>query len=483
MTAADKKLAEDMAEFNDNLQQLIATTVENEATEREMAIAYATGMITGNLGGYVILHSSTNADYPDEILIMDTMNVETAKKIWRWNKSGLGYSNTGYEGPYTLAMTQEGVFVADFIQSGSINASLITTGFMSASIIKGGTLILGGADNGNGTFLLRDNSNNSIAYMSNAGLSLYKGTISGPSITIGGANNQNGSITVLNSNGAVSGTWNNNSLTVNQNGQLRITATAKNLSGADVERITTFNNGIRMTYGGTQMFSLAPVNMDGKLIGHAISETGDIFGIGIYNTSTGVTDMAYVCNCVSFDNSRYFKAYQKNLFLKDTLFCEDVYYDTTARMRGQGSSLRNTPFIRGWAYSTKPHGQFEFFCSDAFFDTGDENAYANLHAASYNYMSSRRFKKNIQKMEEEEAFKILDIESVSFDYINGKTGNYGVIAEDVYEKIPYAVTLDNEDNPFAVDYTRFVPYLIKMVQMQQKQINELIETLKKKGVL
>lgn len=89
----------------------------------QSAISNATSLITGNLGGYVILHSSTGGKQPDEILIMDTPDITTATKVWRWNKAGLGYSKTGYNGPYGLAMTEDGQIVADFITTGTLNAA------------------------------------------------------------------------------------------------------------------------------------------------------------------------------------------------------------------------------------------------------------------------------------------------------------------------------------------------------------------------
>ncbi len=52
---------------------------------------------------------------PTELLIMDTADITTATKVWRWNVNGLGYSDTGYNGTYGLAMTMDGHFVADAI--------------------------------------------------------------------------------------------------------------------------------------------------------------------------------------------------------------------------------------------------------------------------------------------------------------------------------------------------------------------------------
>ncbi|MCI8907675.1 MAG: hypothetical protein HFF12_04340 [Angelakisella sp.] len=116
----------------------------------QQAVDSATGQITGNKGGYVVLHSSTGSKEPDEILIMDTPDIKTAVKVWRWNKAGLGYSSHGYNGPYGLAMTQDGSIVADFITAGTLNAALakvinldasnINTGSLNASLIKTGVL-------------------------------------------------------------------------------------------------------------------------------------------------------------------------------------------------------------------------------------------------------------------------------------------------------------------------------------------------------
>lgn len=118
----------------------IADAQKQTKTFLQQAIDSATALITGNKGGYVILHSSTGSKDPDEILIMDTPDISTAKKVWRWNKAGLGYSSKGYNGPYALAMTQDGKIVADFITTGTLNAALATITNINASNINTGTL-------------------------------------------------------------------------------------------------------------------------------------------------------------------------------------------------------------------------------------------------------------------------------------------------------------------------------------------------------
>lgn len=77
-----------------------------------------TELITKAMGGYVYKTQS-------ELYIMDTDNPATAQKVWRWNINGLGYSSTGINGPYGLAMTMDGQIVADFITSGKLNTNVI----------------------------------------------------------------------------------------------------------------------------------------------------------------------------------------------------------------------------------------------------------------------------------------------------------------------------------------------------------------------
>lgn len=97
------------------------------------AITRATELITGNLGGYVILHDSNGDGKPDEILIMNTEDPTTATEVWRWNKNGLAYG-TSYTGPFnTLALTSDGQIVATAITSGVLNADIIKAGTISDS--------------------------------------------------------------------------------------------------------------------------------------------------------------------------------------------------------------------------------------------------------------------------------------------------------------------------------------------------------------
>lgn len=94
------------------------------------AIQHATEMISGGLGGYVVLKPNANGQ-PEEILIMDTPDIDSAVNVIRMNKNGIGFSNNGYSGTFTTAWTIDGGFVADFITTGTLNANLIKAGVLS----------------------------------------------------------------------------------------------------------------------------------------------------------------------------------------------------------------------------------------------------------------------------------------------------------------------------------------------------------------
>lgn len=116
----------------------------------------ATNLIEAATTGYVVIR-------PNEILIMDTDDVETAQSVWRMNSGGIGYSSTGYHGTYGTAITMNGQIVADFI----------TAGTMYADRIRGGTLRMGGTDNVNGVIEVADASGNIVCRLDQNGADIF----------------------------------------------------------------------------------------------------------------------------------------------------------------------------------------------------------------------------------------------------------------------------------------------------------------------
>lgn len=122
---AKSTLAGTIASTNQTVAEKTSSSFLQAAVDR------ATGWITGSNGGYVVMRKDANGE-PYEILIMDTPNFETSTKVWRWNQNGLGYSDSGYNGPYALAMTQDGAIVADFITTGTLTANIIKAGILQS---------------------------------------------------------------------------------------------------------------------------------------------------------------------------------------------------------------------------------------------------------------------------------------------------------------------------------------------------------------
>ena len=98
----------------------------------QTAIGKATGLITGQSGGYVVIHTAEENGQPYELLILDAPSIDEAVNVWRWNVGGLGFSHNGYNGPYETAITADGQIVADFITSGSLVANIIKAGVIQS---------------------------------------------------------------------------------------------------------------------------------------------------------------------------------------------------------------------------------------------------------------------------------------------------------------------------------------------------------------
>lgn len=114
------------------LQQQIAKVPQSVQSLIDGAVSKATGLITGAKGGHVVI--KTDADKkPQEILIMDTEDINTAVHVWRWNINGFGYSSNGINGPYETAITMDGHILGKFIYALQIVAGDITAGRLKSA--------------------------------------------------------------------------------------------------------------------------------------------------------------------------------------------------------------------------------------------------------------------------------------------------------------------------------------------------------------
>lgn len=94
--------------------------------------------------------------------------------------------------------------------------------------------------------------------------------------------------------------------------------------------------------------------------------------------------------------------------------------------------------------------------------------------------SSERYKENIKPLSVNTA-NVLDLQSVSFRYIELKQEDVGLIAEEVDKVIPDLVVYDKNNNPESVKYDRVSIYLLEVIKEQQGKIESQendIENLK-----
>ena len=129
--AAKANLLNDVASTEAAVED-VSTKIDRFPILMNAAIKNATGLITGQSGGYVVINTSGDTGQPYEILIMDSPSVAEAVNVWRWNSGGLGFSRNGYIGPYDTAITADGQIVADFITSGSLVANIIKAGVIQS---------------------------------------------------------------------------------------------------------------------------------------------------------------------------------------------------------------------------------------------------------------------------------------------------------------------------------------------------------------
>ena len=86
----------------------------------EQAQINASNLLKDAMTGYIYFDYDTGNLY-----IMDNPDPDDAEKVWRWNLNGLGYSSTGINGTYGLAITMDGSIVADYITTGTLNTNVI----------------------------------------------------------------------------------------------------------------------------------------------------------------------------------------------------------------------------------------------------------------------------------------------------------------------------------------------------------------------
>ena len=313
--------------------------------------------------------------------------------------------------------------------------------------------------------------------------------------------NSSGTVTIAATNNAVTQT----ATTTNADYEVLFSATADNTTRTEGARKTsefrfnpstnTLGTGNFVCNGGsvTLYTPSSSSNDSGDILflyGNK-SEKARIWVDDTFNSTTvryGPNYRAYSSDGKSSMQSRLALADNVLALTGGTMTGAINFHNTGSLITSTGAASSATTFLKGSAFLNlcSPGIQCRNFA---------DNAWTGIAGTAFTPQnnSSRKIKENIKPITEEEAQKLLEVNVVSFDYKQGagfgdgdeRKGKFGVIAEEINEIIPSVVSYQiNDDHtidyniPSGVSYDKFVPHLIKMVQMQQKEIDDLKAQLK-----
>ena len=103
----------------------IETNKQTIQGQLNAAVEHLTSLIQAGVEGHVVITKN-------EVLIMDTTDPATAVEVWRFNSGGIGYSNTGYNGPF-IGLTKDGKLVVNEATAHTLSASLMKTGLLQSA--------------------------------------------------------------------------------------------------------------------------------------------------------------------------------------------------------------------------------------------------------------------------------------------------------------------------------------------------------------
>ena len=176
--------------IEDQLKQM-ATLATTENVGR--TVDRATGVLNAGRRGHVIINRNAEG-WANEILFLDNENLSSAQHVLRINMAGIGFSSTGYQGPYYQSWTMDGHFSLGGVNNAYGDFQILdSSGNPLGEWDKDGLKFYDSAQNilmllNHTGLYLKDTNNNTLAELTSAGLNIYKGTISGVTIDIARGN-------------------------------------------------------------------------------------------------------------------------------------------------------------------------------------------------------------------------------------------------------------------------------------------------------
>lgn len=419
----------------------------------EAAIDHATELITGGLGGHVVF--TMNADgKPEEILIMDTDDVATAVNVIRMNKNGIGFSQNGYNGPFTSAWTIDNKLHMDAITVLNLTAAMITTGILKDKTGKNywnletGDIHLHGdivAVSGNTESNIGDVQrprlyrNMKLAWYETDGMTVGLSPTDywkHPSFGVFA----DGSMYTLSDKAGALERW-----------FLR----SKALTGND----TATAEGVCISYGGNRDFRVELMDL---------SESAVPVGFG---RMTWKPERVFEFAPVDVNSS-----------ITPTTPGPKVQIDTGIDIQGSGSDYARIRLLTEFTIRVNEDLQLYSYnsanVSRLYYKTPNGTFTIQMTSSS-----SRRYKHAIGDLQDGalDPRRLLSLRIAQYIYNDGVALQYpdmrgqllpGFIAEEVAEIYPAAVIRDNKGRPESWDERRIIPGMLALIQQQEKKMEE-----------
>ena len=417
----------------------------------ESIVDAQTALITGAMGGYIkIVYNA--AGQPQELLFMDSDDIQTAVNVIRINKNGIGFSNDGYDPTkFVSAWTIDGKFSADFI----------ATGHLLANYIQGGTLTLGGADNGNGVLQILDANNKVIGQWDKDGVKIQADVKKWVSISSGMAIRD--AVASMTFDYAMN-KWFLDDVYCGLIGQLLY----KDISGQAFSQ-----DSLPLFVMGGKSLTLGLLcdhdGNDGS--GNTFPGDTDVMEIDYsYYSNFSEASVEFFKNLILQNSKKIFMSLNGGLYINKSNPTNGSYIGFTGSMSAYDVTIRAHCI---YLNTYQPSGVYS-----------DYKAYYNGTEIAKVSSSSRRYKHSIRPIESAdlEPHKLLALPVVQFEWNENHPLQYddmkgqtipGIIAEDVEEIYPAATIHDAEGRVESWDERRLIPGMLALIQEQDKKIKEL----------